>query len=95
MVEKSAVVERGVVTATAETSALAVRRAEVIGKLAGASTVGLDAADAAAIRASWSAASQSPRKWSISASSAVASAAWVSKLLSGTWITMHPNLPIR
>jgi transposase len=48
MVEDSAVVERGLVTAPAEVWALAVRRAEVIGKLAAADPVGLNAADAAA-----------------------------------------------
>ena len=48
MADDPAVVERGVLTAAAERRDLAVRRAEVIGQLAGQSTVGLAAAEAAA-----------------------------------------------
>src|SRR5260370_32071225 len=48
MADDSAVVERGVLTAAAEAWDLAVRRAEVIGQLAGQRTLGLEAADAAA-----------------------------------------------
>jgi putative transposase len=47
MADDPAVVERGVLTAAAERRDLAVRRAEVIGQLAGQSTVGLAAAEAA------------------------------------------------
>jgi putative transposase len=43
-----AVVERGVLTAPAQAWDLAVRRAEVIGRLAERGTVGLEAADVAA-----------------------------------------------
>src|SRR5260370_39281523 len=48
MADDSAVVERGVLTAAAGAWDLAVRRAEVIGQLAGQRTVGLEGADAAA-----------------------------------------------
>jgi putative transposase len=48
MADDPAVVERGVLTAAAERRDLAVRRAEVTGQLAGQSTVGLAAAEAAA-----------------------------------------------
>jgi putative transposase len=48
MADEPAVVERGVLTAAAEAWDVAVRRAEVIGQLAGQRTVGLEAADAAA-----------------------------------------------
>src|SRR5260370_32334538 len=48
MADDSAVVERGVLTAPAQAWDLAVRRAEVIGRLAERGTVGLDAADVAA-----------------------------------------------
>ena len=48
MADDPAVVERGVLTAAAERRDPAVRRAEVIGQLAGQSTVGLAAAEAAA-----------------------------------------------
>ncbi|WP_258725232.1 Mu transposase C-terminal domain-containing protein [Cellulomonas sp. NS3] len=48
MVDEPSVLERGVLTAPAEVWAVAVRRAEVIGPLAGAPTVGHRAADAAA-----------------------------------------------
>jgi putative transposase len=48
MADDPAVVERGVLTAAAERWDLAVRRAGVIGQLAGRSTVGLAAAEAAA-----------------------------------------------
>jgi putative transposase len=48
MADDPAVVERGVLIAAAERRDLAVRRAEVIGQLAGQPTVGLAAAEAAA-----------------------------------------------
>jgi len=48
MADDPAVVERGVLTAAAERRDLAVRRAEVIGQLAGQFTVGLAVAEAAA-----------------------------------------------
>jgi len=48
MADDSAVVERGVLTAPAQAWDLAVRRAEVIGRLAERGTVGLQAADVAA-----------------------------------------------
>ena len=48
MADDPAVVERDVLTAAAERRDLAVRRAEVIGQLAGQSTVGLAVAEAAA-----------------------------------------------
>ena len=48
MADDPAVVGRGVLAAAAERRDLAVRRAEVIGQLAGQSTVGLAAAEAAA-----------------------------------------------
>jgi putative transposase len=50
MADDPAMVERGVLTAPAEAWDLAVRRAEVIGQLAGQRAVGLEAADAAADR---------------------------------------------
>ena len=48
MAGEPAVVERGVLTAPAQAWDLAVRRAEVIGRLAERGTVGLEAADVAA-----------------------------------------------
>ena len=48
MGEPGAVVERGVLAASAEAWDVAVRRAEVIGRLAGCDVVGHHAADAAA-----------------------------------------------
>src|SRR5260370_29584012 len=48
MADDSAVVERGVLTGPAQAWDLAVRRAEVIGRLAERGTVGLQAADVAA-----------------------------------------------
>src|SRR6266851_5075349 len=48
MADDSAVVERGVLTAPAQAWDLAVRRAEVIGRLAERGTVSLEAADVAA-----------------------------------------------
>jgi len=48
MADDPAVVERGVLTAASDAWDLAVRRAEVIGQLAGQRVVGLAAADAAA-----------------------------------------------
>jgi len=50
MADDPAVVERGVLTAASVAWDLAVRRAEVIGQLAGRRTVGLEAADAAAVQ---------------------------------------------
>ena len=48
MVDEPALLERGVLTASAEVGDLAGRRAEVIGRLAAAATVGHVAVDAAA-----------------------------------------------
>jgi putative transposase len=49
MADEPAPVERGLVTAPAETWDVAVRRAEVIGQLAAKPTVGWEAADMAAV----------------------------------------------